>query len=354
MSSQELPLAGYLLARASVGRRVDDSDTISALRRGQQAVVAGIETLYYGRGNVASDISASEGRSYVGVQTLRDAEAFLKRSASYRPASTTGRVSQLTRNMTQLSGCWPPNFARSLKYHFPDEKASEAALDFITKTVAASMSAAGNCGEHARVVANARLGLSESPESLRIARMNGVDHAWAEALSSRTELRDDDIMMDAWMRTPAHLREDSHCGSASTETRAEFARGSARSWMRDVISHLSARLKEIDTLSALTVPGEALSWSNFTRTGAVGAERAVPLNLKPEFMSEASLRASSQSLAASIEAAGIARSFGLPVHSATRQSLIESVQQSRTALLTREAPSGPEWATQRSETQRGI
>jgi len=95
LDAHELPLAGYLLAKASVGSRVDDPDTIHALRSGQQALADGIGALHRGRGNVAQDIVASEGDSYVAVQVERDAVEFLKSAARYQPNPRSRRTPPL-------------------------------------------------------------------------------------------------------------------------------------------------------------------------------------------------------------------------------------------------------------------
>lgn len=92
--------------------------------------------------------------------------------------------------MTRLSQCWPPGFAEQLDRHFPSEHAAKDAMDYITKTVAARLFAAGNCGEHARVVADARSRLPDAPTALRVARADAIDHAWAEAQVSRGKVRD--------------------------------------------------------------------------------------------------------------------------------------------------------------------
>lgn len=343
---EEMPLAGYLLARASVGRRVDDADVLTALDEGQLALSAGTQALYKGRGNVADDIATSQGESYVAVQIQRDAVEFLKRSASYEPKPITGRVTPLARNMTRLSACWPADFGRMLQHHFPSQAQADAAVDFITRTVAGYLFGAGNCGEHARVVADARLRLPGAVPPQRIARSEGIDHAWAEALSSADGLRDDDVILDAWMRTPAHLREDSHCASAATETRAELPDGPATAWMRDVIAHVVETADRTGALAALTRPAEVITRDNFERHGATGAEDSVPVNLRPQFLAEAVERSASQStLTKEIQAAGVARSLGLSVAASTDPALLDAVQQARAELFERDAPTAKEWTT---------
>jgi hypothetical protein len=344
----ELPLAGYLLARASVGRKVDDPDTISGLRSGQQALAVGIGTLARGRGNVLEDILTSDSDSYVAVQVQRDAVEFLKSAARYQPDSSSGRPTPLARKMARLSQSWPVGFAEQLNRHFPSESAAGDAMDYITKTVAARLFAAGNCGEHARVVADARSRIGDAPAALRIARADAVDHAWTEAQVSAGEKRHDDVMMDAWMRTPAHLREDSHFGSAITHTQVELDDAAKLAWMSGVVSHLTDRLQHDIVLAQLTNPAAAVIWDNVDEIGVRGAEPYVPINLKPEFLSEASAQALHQpALSKDIQAAGIARSLDLSVAASTSPEVLVPIHQAKADLLAQEAPLDPSWSNVR-------
>jgi len=345
---RELPLAGYLLARATVGRRVDDPDTIRGLRSGQHALAAGIGALARGRGNVTQDILASEGESYVAVQVQRDAVDFLKSAATYRPNPSSRRVTPLARKMTRLRQCWPPGFAEQLDRHFPSESAAKDAMDYITKTVAAQLFAAGNCGEHARVVADARLRLPDAPAALRVARADAIDHAWTEAQVERGKVRDDDVMMDAWMRTPAHLREDSHFGSAITHTKIQLDEADGVAWMSSVISHLTDRLQHDVVLAELTNPAAEVIWKNVDENGVTGSEPYVPINLKPAFLSEASAQAAHQpALSKDIQAVGIARSLDMSVAASTSPEVLVPILQARTDLLVQEAPTAPDWSNVR-------
>jgi hypothetical protein len=341
------PLAGYLMARASVGRRVDDAVLVDELRVGQQALADGIAALHTGRGNVVSDIAASGGGSYVCVQVQRDAAAFLKRSATYEAASTS-RPTPLARKMMALARAWPAGFARELARRFPDAAAAERALDYMTRTIAARLLASGNCGEHARVVADARSRLPDAPAAIRIARSDAVDHAWAEALGTAGELRSDDVVLDAWMRTPAHLREDSHFGDALTQTRLELDDPAATAWMASMIEHMSTRLEHDTALLALIEPAAGLSWEKFESDGVDGAEVSVPLNLKPAFLAEASAQAAGQpALSAEVLAAGVALSLGLPLAESVRADTVQTILQARDELLAQDGPTDPAWSASR-------
>jgi hypothetical protein len=339
MADEDLPVAGYLLARASVGRKVDDPATVQALSSGQKAVDRGVESLHLGRGNVAADLWNSEDEAYVAVQIQRDAVNFLRSSIGYQPPE--GDPTPMSRRMSRLERFWPRDFNEALRRHFPEPQAAEQAVHFIAKTLAARHYAAGNCGEHARVVAHERSRMDDAPPTIRIARSDYMDHAWAEAKASASELRDDDVLMDGWMRTVAHLREDSHCGSVAHHTRAQFDDAQAR-WMAGVVEHVGIRLERDGVLAKLTEEAEGVVRAKVQKEGITGAYGAVNVNLRPEFLGEARQRTWEQSaLSVAVETAGVARSFGQPVAAATSDEVQQPILWAREVFLRQLAP--PPW-----------
>lgn len=339
MADEDLPVAGYLLARASVGRKVDDPGTVQALCSGQKAVERGIEALHLGRGNVVADLWNSEDEAYVAVQIQRDAVNFLRSSIGYEPPK--GDPTPLFRRMSRLERFWPRDFNEALRRHFPGAEAAEQALDFIARTLAARHYAAGNCGEHARVVAHERARMDDVPPTIRIAKSDYMDHAWAEAKASSGELRGDDVLMDGWMRTVAHLREDSHCGSVSHNTAAQFDAAQAR-WMAGVVEHVGIRLERDGVLAKLTEEAERVVRTKVQKEGVTGAYSAVDVNLRPEFLGEARQRAWDRpALSVAVETAGVARSCGKPVAAATSDEVQQPILWAREVLLHQPAP--PPW-----------
>jgi hypothetical protein len=197
-------------------------------------------------------------------------------------------------------------------------------------------------------VTDARSRLPDAPAAIRIARSDAVDHAWAEALGTAGELRSDDVVLDAWMRTPAHLREDSHFGDAPAQTRLELDDPAATAWLASVIEHMSTRLEHDTALLALIQPAAELSWEKFESDGVDGAEESVPLNLKPAFLAEASAQAAGQpALSAEVLAAGVAQSLGLPLAESVRADTVQTILQARDELLAQDAPTDPAWSSSR-------
>ncbi|MDR7149953.1 hypothetical protein J2W49_001908 [Hydrogenophaga palleronii] len=335
LAPAEVSVAAYLLARTATGRTVDDRGTVRSLVDGQQAVDAGVSALPLGRGNVHADLRASAGEAYVAVQVQRDATAFLGRSMDFSPPDDAAIASRgINKNMALLRQCWPADFGEKLREHFPSEAAAEQAKDFLAKVVAARYYGAGNCGEHARVVADARAAADEPPAMTRIAKSDYMDHAWAESIGSDARLRNDDVIMDGWMRTVAHLREDSYTGFVANETRWQFDAQQAR-WLATVADHALQGLANHDALRSLTRASEGV-WREKSESEDVSqaAYGRVPPNLRGDFLGEARRRTTSwpeQSLF--IELAGAVRSMGKPVALATSLEVAGPVLQAFDQLL---------------------
>lgn len=340
----DLQLAGYLHVRASAARRIDDPPTIDRLRQGQTALARGIASLALGRGNVAADIAANDGASYVAVQLQRDAVEFLTRGLTYTRPANAGKPSLLAQRMMRLHACWPKQFDAELKAHFPNKHAADEATQYIAKTVAARAFASGNCGEHARVAADSLMQDGPSPSAVRIARSVGIDHAWAEGRVDSKELRDDDVILDGWMRTPVHLREDSHLANAATETRSEFVGAETQAWLAQVVAHMAQQVARDPVLYEITERADALAQENFDRRGAPGAESSVPLNLHLDLLQDASTRSATQAgIHADIEASGTAISMGLSIKEATQPEVVDAMKGARDSLLAQEWPTSQDW-----------
>jgi hypothetical protein len=335
LTPAEVSVAAYLLARTATGRTVDDRGTVRSLVDGQQAIDAGVSALHLGRGNVRADLRASLGEAYVAVQLQRDAADFLLRSMDFTPAfDAAGASLRKNINMGLLKKCWPADFGQKLQEHFPSEASAERAKEFLARVVAARYYGAGNCGEHARTVANARAVVQEPPAMTRIAKSHFMDHAWAESIGSDARLRHDDVIMDGWMRTVAHLREDSHFGSVANDTRWQFDAVQAR-WLAEVADHVQQRLSRHNALGSLTRAAENVvreKWES--EDVSQTADSSVLPNLRGDFLDDARRRTVSwpvQSLF--IELAGVARSMGKPVAAATSTEVAGQVLQAFDQLL---------------------
>lgn len=334
LAPAEVSVAAYLLARTAAGRTVDERGAVRSLVDGQQAIDAGVGALQLGRGNVRADLQASQGEAYVAVQLQRDATTFLLRSMDFTPPTDAAAIRRTNINMALLQRCWPADLGQKLQEHFPSEAAAEQAKDFLAKVVAARYYGAGNCGEHARVVANARAVVQEPPAMTRIAKSSFMDHAWAESVGSDARLRNDDVIMDGWMRTVAHLREDSYCGSVANDTRWQFDAVQAR-WLAEVADHVLKGLSRYDALLSLTRGAEDIVRKRLDNEDVSQvAYSSVPPNLRGDFLDEARRRAANwpqQSLF--IEMAGVARSMGKPVAAATSIEVAGQVLQAFDQLL---------------------
>jgi len=168
-----MPLAGYLLARALDGRKVEvhavgEGDDFERLRRADESVREARALLPFGRGNVVADIHASGGQSTTRTEASRE----LRESAA----------------------------------------------------AAAIWAGAGNCGEHGILTATAHAARlhAKSMETINRYGNSRTDHCWAEAavqppltlLGLLSEIwkpkpTDRDIVLDAWKDGPAVFGPDS-------------------------------------------------------------------------------------------------------------------------------------------------
>jgi hypothetical protein len=330
-----------LLARVAAGRRVDEAGTVSALCSGQRAIDRGVQSLHLGRGNVVADLVDSEDQSYFAVQLQRDGVEFLLGSMG-RDSPAGEDASEMRLQMARLRKCWPKDFTDRLQQLFPTEDAARLAKNYLARVLAARHFGAGNCGEHARVVADERARLIDRPTEIRIARSAFMDHAWAEARAQDGALRDDDVIMDGWMRTVAHLREDSHCGSVANDTRGQLNEEQAR-WLAGTVRYVQPQLDRMDSLRELTLPAAKVLRENCKDKDILAdAEGSVPINLRADFLDEARRRTEAwpvQSLL--IEATGVARSLGKPIAAATHVEALGAITASFDLLL--QQPAHPPW-----------
>jgi hypothetical protein len=161
---EELPLAGYLLARQIDGRAVPEQE-LGRLRSAHETVVRTRKLLPWGRGNVRADVEAT------GEESL--ARAYLAQELAQDLAK--GRA---------------PGF----------EDAPNVAG-------AAMFARAGVCSNHAAVAMHLHAAKLEAPdEAVHFAGRPLVDHAWSELRKGRG--RKNVIVMDAWSEGSAVYAED--------------------------------------------------------------------------------------------------------------------------------------------------
>ena len=171
----ELQLSTYLLARAIDGRLVEDED-LQSLRKANDTVNETRRTLKHGRGNVRPDTlntkSESSWRAIVGQNI--GMELF-------------SRAMSVTR---LLSGWYK---VKGYLY------ASAAAGSAFT--------GAGNCDEHGLVAAHIHAANLNDGEKVRLISSKQVAHVWAESRVDTDHERS--IVMDAWAKGPAVFSQDS-------------------------------------------------------------------------------------------------------------------------------------------------
>lgn len=179
LAQQELPLAGYLFARAADSRHVDDKEDIDALRSADESVREAREHLSIGRGNVTTDLDRSNNESQ--HRTLAGRQ--LKKALDEANLHSTG--SMLT--PTQAAGA-----------------------SMVTK--------AGNCGEFSRLSAALHADKLKADEiAVRVEMPDVADHVWVEL--QRNVGTDRDIILDAWTEGPAIFEPDAAFSSIPARKR---------------------------------------------------------------------------------------------------------------------------------------
>jgi hypothetical protein len=183
LAPKETPLAGYLFMRAVDGRHVEGGD-LTNLRKGNDTVIETREALAFGRGNVATDIQASDHESTRRVTVAREISGHMERLHS--------------------------------DFGLPDAAA------------VAMFVAAGNCGEHARVATSLHVAKLGEAEAAHDVKRKGVDHAWCESRSGKG--RDHDVVIDPWAEGPAILAPDGAYTRKEKELRSAGAYRASESY----------------------------------------------------------------------------------------------------------------------------
>ena len=184
LSTDELPLAAYLLTCALDGRPVAQPD-VARLRRANASVNETRALLKHGRGNVDVDVRA------------------------------TGNESR-----------WRMKAARTLKDQF-DGRSGERWVDFSTQAThsaaAAHVFGAGNCGEHTSTTAVYHSRRLEEHETVHYVKGRQIGHTWAEARLHATGGpgdRERAIVLDAWADGPAVLAPDARFARQREQVRS--------------------------------------------------------------------------------------------------------------------------------------
>ena len=189
MHPHEGQLSGYLLARAAMGRKIDDAaefrklpdghtlkseNVLKDLRNANDSLEETRRLLPKGRGNVKSDIIATRG------EVSRSYAASAHMSNSYMEKKGV----DVRKN---------PKFGMR------------------TETAISILTGQATCGGSALVAAHVHAPkLEKGQTSVAVANV-GIDHMWTESKRQNTD-RGNDQIIDRWAVGPAILREDSKFG----------------------------------------------------------------------------------------------------------------------------------------------
>ncbi|NRF68473.1 hypothetical protein HLB44_15875 [Aquincola sp. S2] len=352
VTGQDMPVLGYLHARASQNLFQVAQETIEGLSGGQRTQERVPQALFMGRGNVPRDVELSSGGSYVAQKCARRSHDVLMAGlGGILNRATAAAPPPFTRTDERLMACWSPGFTQNLAAHFPNPAMQTMAASLIAGAASAIYFGAGNCGEHSRIVLHLHTEVTDGSASVRMAANQG-DHEWGEILRQAPHLDDEDIIPDGWTRSQAIIRSDSRFGSRPTQTVFQCESAAARQWMAREVNLMVARLRNDPIIDELTQATANTARQRFAEGRNTTVAR-VPSALSAGFIAGAIAgtvprpsRGGIQPVVApdlrtAIHAAGAARLKGATVSDATADGMIDAITAARDALLAANAPDGP-------------
>lgn len=208
LSSDDLALAAYLLARDIDGRRVFQPE-MDRLRKANESVGNTRRVLKFGRGNVGTDLRATGNESRFRTKAARQLKAELYMRGGGRFVA----------------------YAEQMQH----------------STTAATVLGSGNCGEYTSVTSIRHSSRLDAGETVHYVTSAGHGHAWAEERVPADDVSGaSTIVMDGWAKGPAVLAPDSRFaanrGQVESQVQLDAATGrEARVATNDLILELRAK-----------------------------------------------------------------------------------------------------------------
>jgi hypothetical protein len=293
VSSAELPLSGYLLARALARAPVDTED-VDALRRSHSTVNETRRALRHGRGNVAEDLAATDWQNL-------------------------SRVAAVRRHFDDVV---LPEAVRMAESQPPGESRPALVAHAGLATTAMAVGA-GNCGEYAEVAMHlhAEKLLPGKEQVVMLGDPAGGGHEWAEVHNQRG--RAHHVIMDPWSKGPAVLATDSRraepppdartcAGPYGHEDTPAIKRAMVERW--ETLTTRDARALAANIRKSVPQAHRTLLAPKLPEPQSVlhpSFIRKVAAQLQPR--DEPERRPGQRALNLEILAAGVARSMGVPI-----------------------------------------
>jgi len=294
----DIPLAGYLLARQADCRPVEGED-LALLRDAHDSMREARNLMPLGRGNVKEDNAATHGLSFFAAQAGR-------------------------------------------------------AQEDLTIVEHAVLSGAGACAEHSELTAQAMASRMGPQVKARMTHRTAVDHQWTEASASGNfKDRAHTVVLDAWRAGPAVFAPDSVHGGRSVGLKAikddelvdrrYFTAAQHGGWLDDAkkdAQQRSAEGKGIDLPTEHAYPADKMleSMSGVDRRFAKRAAARLAKEVSPDEVYTKASKSTVQKAGAKLSKVrgGIASMLGLgksksskskPVSSSKKESLVAGQQQ---------------------------
>jgi len=181
VSANEAALASYLFGRGLTKRAID-GDQLAVLRSGNETLNQTRSKLNKGRGNVDVDVERS-GHEHESSRRTKIGRDLVKEVI--KDGMPVNRKGQLRASVAEVLR-------------------------------------AGNCSEHAHVAANIHANKLSGGQSVHRVGSKITDHAWAE-LRLHPKGTANDVILDAWAKGPAILREDAKFAHDTTTVSSAYS-----------------------------------------------------------------------------------------------------------------------------------
>jgi hypothetical protein len=292
MRPHERQLSGYLLARAALGRKIDDTPEITKLPDGR--IVKSEKVLH--------DLRAAHDSVQETRRLLPNGRGNVKEDI----LATGGEASRM-----HLAGA-------VMREHYLQQKfgdSPEERFSMQTETAVSLITGQASCLGSALVAAHVHASRLGQGQAVAVVANDHVDHVWSEARRPGSD-RSNDVILDRWTSGPAILKQDSRFGQDPRVEDIYSLAPEDRDHARDTVASITDEIKnDPELMEEFKANLEVLGRMDYRFAGKTWNEENV---MGKRFRKHAAARLHAPRPAYGLEllAAGAARSLGEGVRSA--------------------------------------